>query len=145
MIDQHHDLDGPEDLGGGGPSGIRTYPLIAWLVIVALTTTVMLMHVLGSDARSATEVAEQNVMDRLEGEAALGMYQLQGTSAAAPTVSKFESGSMAQRLRGVVLKGVMWDASEARGQLLQIEAQAEEAGYAPSPSETETMRLLQQR
>ena len=144
MIDQHHDLDGPENLGGRGPSGIRAYPLIAWLVIVALTTTVMLMHVLGSDAHSAAEVAEQNVMDRLEGEAALGMYQLQGTSAAAPTVSKFESGSMAQRLRGVVLKGVMWDASEARGQLLQIEAQAEEAGYAPSPSEMETMRLLQQ-
>ena len=144
MIDEQHDLNQHDGMGSSASSGPRAYPLIAWLIVIALTMAVMVLHLLGSDATSEVEVAEQNVMDRLEGETALGMYQIQGRSAAAPTVAKFESGSMAQRLRGVVLKGAMWDASEARGQLLQIEAQMEEAGYEPTESELTTMHLLQQ-
>jgi membrane protease YdiL (CAAX protease family) len=144
MIDEHRDLNQHDGMGSSTSSCSRGYPLIAWLIVIALTMTVMGMHLLGSDATSEVEVAEQNVMDRLEGETALGMYQLQGKSAAAPTVIKFETGSMAQRLRGVVLKGAMWDASEARGQLLEIEAQVEESGYEPTESERATMQLLQQ-
>ena len=142
MIDEHHDLNERDGMGGQNPSHIRAYPLIAWIIVIALTTTVMLMFILGSDASSDVEVAEQNVMDRLEGQTALGMYQLQGLAGAAPTVSKFETGSMAQRLRGVVLKGVMWDASEARAQLLEIEAQVEQSGYEPTEPERNTMELL---
>ncbi|MDG2292340.1 MAG: CPBP family intramembrane metalloprotease [Phycisphaerales bacterium] len=144
MADELRDLNERDGMGGRGASAIRPYPLIAWLIIIALTMTVMLMHMLGSDASSAAEVAEQNVMDRLEGETALGMAQLQGKAAARPTMTKFETGSMAQRLRGVVLKAVIWAPDEGLNELRQIEVQVEESGYEPTESELETMQLLQQ-
>ena len=144
MADELRDLNEGDGMGGRGASAIRSYPLIAWFIIIALTMTVMLMHMLGSDASSAAEVAEQNVMDRLEGETALGMAQLQGETAARPTMAKFEVGSMAQRLRGVVLKAVILAPDEGLNELRQIEVQAEESGYEPTESELETMQLLQQ-
>jgi membrane protease YdiL (CAAX protease family) len=139
-----HDLDGQGRKQSSALSDPTPHSLLAWFVIVAITIAIVVMHVLGGDATSTSEVAEQNLMDRLEGQTAVGMYQFQGGVAASPTVKKFERGSMSQRLRGVVLRGALWDPSEARGALFRVEAEAEEAGYDPTESQIETMHLLGQ-
>ncbi|MEE3002576.1 MAG: lysostaphin resistance A-like protein [Planctomycetota bacterium] len=134
---------GPED-----PGVPRSFPSVAWVVILLLTLAVAMLHVFeaSSSAGARTEVAQQHLLEQVEGRYAFGIKLVTGdASLAGAVLPGFDQGSMGRRLRGVVLRGQMQGSESARDALLRIEVQAEEAGYVPSASELDIIRLLELR
>ena len=126
----------------------RSYPSIAWGVILLLSLGVVAMHLLeaSSSAGAKNEVAEQHLLEEVEGQYALGIELVTGDAALAGAALRgFDIGSMGRRLRGVVLRGRLQGSEAARELLLRIEVQAEEAGYTLSETEQETYELLLRR
>ena len=127
---------------------INSFEHIAWVLILLLSSAVVVLHLFeaSSSAGAKTEVAEQHLLEEVEGQYAFGIELVTGDASLARTaLPGFDLGSMGRRLRGVVLRGQLVGSEAARDMLLRIEVQAEEAGYTPTEAEQEIIQLLERR
>ncbi|MAB82804.1 MAG: hypothetical protein CMJ24_05130 [Phycisphaerae bacterium] len=107
--------------------------IIAWLVIVAVSLTIILLHV-NSDDSSAGRGQQQTVdsiTDRMQGRLLVGMGSIGSGDSARMGLQGFMVGSLEHRLRGVILVGELEGTDAARDLLMRTEVQMSEAGYEP--------------
>lgn len=107
--------------------------VIAWLVIIAVSLTIIILHVNSEDSTAgrSQQQSVDSITDRMQGRLLVGMGLLGSGDSARMGLQAFMVGSLEHRLRGVILVGELEGPDAARDLLMRTEVQMNEAGYEP--------------
>lgn len=139
----HRVDESPLQQSSGGEASLG-FPRIAWLVIVAVSLTIILLHIAFDSTEDGQTARKQvdDVMERMEGQVVIGSMAMGFRQSAETSLQQFAVGGVGRRLRGVVLIGEVQGYDAAHAALLRLEVQMDEAGIEPDDDESLVLGLL---